>query len=84
MRMTDQTRKAEQFRASHIPGKPLVLLNIWDAGGAKAVAAGWCQSHRDEQLVGRECKRLLRWRTHAANFSHGKSAPDRRSDGPAG
>src|SRR5258708_30555778 len=40
MRMTDQTRKAEQFRALHIPGKPLVLLNIWDAGGAKAGAAG--------------------------------------------
>jgi 2-methylisocitrate lyase-like PEP mutase family enzyme len=39
MRMADQTRKAEQFRASHIPGKPLVLFNIWDAGGAKAIAA---------------------------------------------
>ncbi len=39
MRMADQTRKAEQFRALHIPGKPLVLYNIWDAGGAKAVAA---------------------------------------------
>jgi len=37
--MADQTRKAEQFRALHIPGKPLVLYNIWDAGGAKAVAA---------------------------------------------
>lgn len=36
----DQTRKAEQFRALHIPGKPLVLFNIWDAGSAKAVAAG--------------------------------------------
>jgi methylisocitrate lyase len=24
----------------HIPGKPLVLFNIWDAGGTKAVAAG--------------------------------------------
>lgn len=35
----DQTRKAEQFRALHIPGKPLVLFNIWDAGSAKAVAA---------------------------------------------
>ena len=23
----------------HIPGKPLVLFNIWDAGSAKAVAA---------------------------------------------
>ncbi len=39
MRMADQTRKAEQFRALHIRGKPFVLFNIWDAGGAKAVAA---------------------------------------------
>jgi 2-methylisocitrate lyase-like PEP mutase family enzyme len=39
-KMVDQTRKAEQFRALHIPGKPLVLLNIWDVGSAKAVAAG--------------------------------------------
>jgi 2-methylisocitrate lyase-like PEP mutase family enzyme len=38
--MSDQTRKAEQFRALHIPGKPLILFNIWDAGSAKAVAAG--------------------------------------------
>jgi methylisocitrate lyase len=36
--MTDQAGKAEQFRALHIPGKPLVLFNIWDAGSAKAVA----------------------------------------------
>jgi 2-methylisocitrate lyase-like PEP mutase family enzyme len=39
-KVTDQTRKVEQFRALHIPGKPLVLFNIWDAGSAKAVAAG--------------------------------------------
>jgi 2-methylisocitrate lyase-like PEP mutase family enzyme len=39
-RMGDQTRKAEEFRALHIPGKPLVLFNIWDAGSAKAVATG--------------------------------------------
>jgi 2-methylisocitrate lyase-like PEP mutase family enzyme len=38
--MADQVRKAEQFRALHIPGKPLVLFNIWDAGSAKAVATG--------------------------------------------
>ena len=39
--MTDQARKAEagQFRGLHIPGKPLVLFNIWDAGSAKAVAS---------------------------------------------
>lgn len=28
----------EQFRALHVPGQPLVLFNIWDAGSAKAVA----------------------------------------------
>jgi 2-methylisocitrate lyase-like PEP mutase family enzyme len=37
--MSDQIRKAEQFRALHIPGKPFVLFNIWDAGSARAVAA---------------------------------------------
>ena len=31
--------KVEAFRALHIPGDPLVLFNIWDAGSAKAVAA---------------------------------------------
>ena len=31
--------KTETFRALHIPGNPLVLFNIWDAGSAKAVAA---------------------------------------------
>ena len=39
MRMSDQTRTAEHFRALHVPGTPLVLFNIWDAGSAKAVAA---------------------------------------------
>jgi 2-methylisocitrate lyase-like PEP mutase family enzyme len=42
--MTDQARKAEQFRALHIPGKPLSLFNIWDAGSARAVAAGGAQA----------------------------------------
>ncbi len=37
--MDDQTRKAEQFRALHVRGKPLVLFNIWDAGSARAIAA---------------------------------------------
>ena len=32
------TSKIEQFRALHVPGKPLVLYNIWDAGSARAVA----------------------------------------------
>jgi 2-methylisocitrate lyase-like PEP mutase family enzyme len=30
--------RIEQFRALHVPGDPLVLFNIWDAGSAKAVA----------------------------------------------
>lgn len=38
--MADQARKAERFRALHVPGSPLVLFNIWDAGSAKAVTAG--------------------------------------------
>lgn len=33
------TDKIEAFRALHIPGDPLVLFNIWDAGSARAVAA---------------------------------------------
>jgi 2-methylisocitrate lyase-like PEP mutase family enzyme len=32
--------RAEEFRALHVRGKPLVLFNIWDAGGARAVANG--------------------------------------------
>lgn len=30
--------KVDQFRALHVPGKPLVLYNVWDAGSARAVA----------------------------------------------
>lgn len=37
--MLNQSRKAEQFRSLHIPGRPFVLFNIWDAGSAKVVAA---------------------------------------------
>lgn len=33
------SNKVEAFRALHVPGDPLVLFNIWDAGSAKAVAA---------------------------------------------
>lgn len=31
--------KAERLRALHVPGRPLVLPNAWDAGSAKIVAA---------------------------------------------
>lgn len=33
----DQTYKVQQFRGLHIPGRPFVLFNVWDAGSAKAV-----------------------------------------------
>ncbi|MEO1638689.1 MAG: isocitrate lyase/phosphoenolpyruvate mutase family protein [Pseudomonadota bacterium] len=33
-----QAEKAAQFAALHQTGNPLVLYNIWDAGGAKALA----------------------------------------------
>ena len=38
--MADQMEKVEEFRGLHVRGTPLVLFNIWDAGSAKAVAAG--------------------------------------------
>lgn len=36
--MTDQQDRVRAFHALHIPGDPLVLFNIWDAGSALAVA----------------------------------------------
>jgi methylisocitrate lyase len=36
--MADRNGKAEAFRALHVRGTPLVLVNIWDAGSAKVVA----------------------------------------------
>ncbi|WP_338445528.1 isocitrate lyase/phosphoenolpyruvate mutase family protein [Pelagerythrobacter marensis] len=33
-----ETSKVDAFRALHIPGDPLVLFNIWDAGSARVVA----------------------------------------------
>jgi len=32
------TDKIAAFRTLHVPGDPLILVNIWDAGSAKAVA----------------------------------------------
>lgn len=37
--MSTQAARAEAFRALHVPGRPLVLFNVWDAGSARAVAA---------------------------------------------
>ena len=38
--MMDLKRKAEHFRDLHVPGKPFVVFNVWDAGSARAVVAG--------------------------------------------
>ncbi|MCZ7463327.1 isocitrate lyase/phosphoenolpyruvate mutase family protein [Rhizobium rhizogenes] len=38
--MNSQIERAEIFRSLHIPGDPIVLYNIWDAGSAVAVARG--------------------------------------------
>jgi methylisocitrate lyase len=35
--MTDQSAKARAFRDLHVPGRPLLLFNVWDAGSTKAV-----------------------------------------------
>jgi 2-methylisocitrate lyase-like PEP mutase family enzyme len=37
--MNDQQQKANEFRKLHVPGTPVVLFNVWDAGSARAVAA---------------------------------------------
>lgn len=38
--MTSQTERARHFADLHKPGEPIILLNIWDAGTARAVEAG--------------------------------------------
>lgn len=39
-----QAEKARTFADLHVPGAPLTLYNIWDAGGAKAVAEAGAQA----------------------------------------
>lgn len=36
--MPSHSAQADQFRALHVPGNPVILFNIWDAGSAAAVA----------------------------------------------
>lgn len=42
--MVSPIEKAKLFRSMHIPGRPLVLFNIWDVGSARAVAASGAQA----------------------------------------
>jgi 2-methylisocitrate lyase-like PEP mutase family enzyme len=60
-----QTTKAEAFRSLHVPGRPLVLFNIWDAGSAKAVAS-----------AGARALATGSWSVAAANgFADGEQVP---------
>lgn len=36
--MSDTKKRAGDFRALHVRGRPLILFNVWDPGSAKAVA----------------------------------------------
>jgi 2-methylisocitrate lyase-like PEP mutase family enzyme len=36
--MTTQRERAEIFTGLHVPGDPIILFNVWDAGSSKAVA----------------------------------------------
>jgi 2-methylisocitrate lyase-like PEP mutase family enzyme len=40
----DQTEKANRLRTLHEPGKPLVLVNAWDAASARVVVAAGAQA----------------------------------------
>jgi 2-methylisocitrate lyase-like PEP mutase family enzyme len=36
--MTSQTERRAAFGALHVPGKPVIIYNVWDPGSARAVA----------------------------------------------
>ena len=69
--MSDQAQKVERFRALHIPGRPLVLFNIWDAGSGQGGGRKRREGDRHRQLVGSQCQWVRRRRTHAEGTGHG-------------
>lgn len=40
----NQKTLSKEFNALHVPGQPLVLFNVWDAGSARAVVASGAQA----------------------------------------
>jgi len=63
--MSDQARKARDYREHHIPGTPLVLFNVWDAGSAQAVTA-----------AGAKAIATSSWSVaHANGFADGEQLP---------
>src|SRR5262245_54193017 len=66
--MSDQARKAQQFRELHVPGTPLVLFNVWDAGSARSVTAAgaraiatssWSVAHANGCAAGEQLPLVL-------------------------
>jgi methylisocitrate lyase len=63
--MSDLKAKADEFRALHVRGRPLILFNIWDAGSAKAATS-----------AGARAIATGSWAVAAANgFGDGEQAP---------
>lgn len=63
--MTTQKEKAEAFKNLHIKGAPLILFNIWDAGGARAL-----------EQAGAKAIATGSWSVAAANgFEDGEKVP---------
>ena len=63
--MADQIHKAQAFRALHVPGNPLVLVNAWDVGSTRAVEA-----------AGAKAIATASWAVSAANgFADGEKLP---------
>jgi len=63
--MLDLQKKADGFRALHLPRQPLVLFNVWDAGSARVVT-----------LAGAFAIATGSWSVAAANgFSDGEHLP---------
>src|SRR6267378_3950452 len=84
MKMTDQTRKAEHFRSLHVPGKTLLLLNIWDAGGAKVVTAAGAKAIATSSWSVANSNGFSDGEQTPPNPSDRKSPPDRCRNAPAG
>ena len=63
--MSETRKNADDFRALHVRGRPLVLFNVWDAGSAKAVAE-----------AGARALATGSWSVAAANgFADGEALP---------
>ena len=63
--MTTQKEKAEAFKNLHTKGAPLILFNIWDAGGARAI-----------EQAGAKAIATGSWSVAAANgFDDGEKVP---------